>query len=294
MSWSLYRWTWQLDSPLYVGATPAGSLNRCRLYIPARTFWAALTAELARHGNLQNTNSFPNYEEIGDQLQQDCRFTYLYPAQEVKGKWKAWLPRYELCEGLTWQREDHDSPSGAMSNRDFRLRLLHTRASTAIDPLTDTAAEGSLRETECVQTRWRDEAGCDMGPVAFVGYVLAQGHGQVIDQLLPIDVLFIGGDTRYGLGRLRRIDTQRADRIFNQSVALGENDPEFQGTIALAHTKTSANMIGARELLAGWNVGRRWSIAESGAPLWVPGSQLDKQISAAAFRINKTGIWCLE
>ncbi|GIW70798.1 MAG: hypothetical protein KatS3mg102_0340 [Planctomycetota bacterium] len=48
MSWSLFRWTWQLESPLYVGMPPAGSLNRCRLYVPARALWGAVTAEIAR------------------------------------------------------------------------------------------------------------------------------------------------------------------------------------------------------------------------------------------------------
>ena len=48
MSWSLQRWTWLLESPLFVGTTPAGSLNRCRLYVPARALWGAMTAELSR------------------------------------------------------------------------------------------------------------------------------------------------------------------------------------------------------------------------------------------------------
>lgn len=48
MTWSLFRWVWRLEAPLHVGIPPAGSLDRCRLYLPARNLWAALTAALAR------------------------------------------------------------------------------------------------------------------------------------------------------------------------------------------------------------------------------------------------------
>ncbi len=64
MSWTLYRWTWRLESPLFVGAPPAGSLNRCRLYVPSRALWGALTAELAR----RRANASPSYETEGTTL----------------------------------------------------------------------------------------------------------------------------------------------------------------------------------------------------------------------------------
>jgi len=48
MSWTLYRWVWRLEAPLFLGMPPSGSLNRCRLYVPACNLWGALTAELAQ------------------------------------------------------------------------------------------------------------------------------------------------------------------------------------------------------------------------------------------------------
>lgn len=79
MSWSLHRWVWQLEAPLYVGMPPAGTLNRCRLYVPARAIWAAITADLARNGR----NGFPKYAELGKQLREQARFTYLFPAEHL-------------------------------------------------------------------------------------------------------------------------------------------------------------------------------------------------------------------
>jgi len=167
VSWTLYRWTWRLEAPLFVGAPPAGSLNRCRLYVPSRALWGGLTAERAR----RRGNSFPRYETEGTTLHENARFTYLFPA-ECDGKhWRAWLPRYEALDGLVWRREDRqDIEERQLTDRQMRRRLLDTRPSTAIDPDSDSAEEGSLRETECVLPRWRDIE----SPVAFVGYVFPE------------------------------------------------------------------------------------------------------------------------
>lgn len=295
MSWSLYRWTWLLESPLYIGITPAGSLNRCRLYIPARTLWAAVTAELARHQHKDGAATLPRYQEIGEEFRLDFRFTYLYPAEKVRGKWQAWLPRYERDDGLVWRREDHDSPNRAVPNREFRLRLLHTRASTAIEPVTDAAAEGSLRETESVQTRWRDEEGRDAGPVAFAGYVLAKNSGgrNGIKRLEPIESLFVGGDTRYGLGRLKLVSSPQPDsKIFGQPVRLDAEDPIICGSYVLAHTSADGSMCGALEALSGWNVGNLTELGIAGEPLWVPGSKVAQ--GEAGFLIDGMGVWHLK
>lgn len=296
MSWSLYRCTWLLESPLYIGTTPAGSLNRCRLYIPARTLWAALTAELARHEHNDGAATLPRYQGIGKELKRNFRFTYFYPAQEVHGKWQAWLPRYEHGEGLVWRREDHEAGNEAVPNRDFRRCLLHTRASTAIDHLSGTAAEGSLRETECVQTCWCDEEGREAGLVAFVGYVLAKDREgrNGIKRLDPMKSLFIGGDTRYGLGRLKRVGSPQADsKIFGHPVRLDGQDPVVYGSYVLAHTFARGNICGAMEALAGWNAGNWTALGAEEDPLWAPGAMVAGQ-GDRAFRIDEVGIWHLE
>ena len=77
MGWQLYRWVWELRSPLHIGMPPAGHANRCRLYIPAHVLWGALTAELAR---VLKGNSFPEYFyfEVGEALRKKLRLTYLF------------------------------------------------------------------------------------------------------------------------------------------------------------------------------------------------------------------------
>jgi hypothetical protein len=80
VNWRLFRWVWQLEAPLHVGMPPSGSLNRCRLYVPARALWGALTAEVARRAG----NDFPSYAGGWAGHPGDARLTYLYPAEDSR------------------------------------------------------------------------------------------------------------------------------------------------------------------------------------------------------------------
>lgn len=283
MNWTLFRWTWRLESPLFVGALPAGSLNRCRLYVPARALWGALTAELAR----RRENGFPSYETEGTRLHENTRFTYLFPA-ECDGKhWRAWLPRHEERDGLVWRREDQSDSKHDLTNRQMRMRLLDARPGTAIDPDSDSAEEGSLRETECVLLQWRSSG----SPVAFVGYVFLK---QDLPELRDVTALFLGGDTRYGLGRLRRLDMTPASDVFGVRARMSEDVPVIQSRHLLAHAQRSdgvAEIVGSQELLAGWDRTRHdpfHPIAQM--PLWTPGSRV-RDGGVADWEIGENGIW---
>jgi hypothetical protein len=282
VSWTLYRWTWRLESPLFVGALPAGSLNRSRLYVPSRALWGALTAELAR----RRKNGFPSYEAEGTTLRESARFTYLFPA-ECDGKpWLAWLPRYEERDGLIWRREDRPDGKHDLTNRQMRLRLLDARPGTAIDPDSDSAEEGSLRETECVLPQWRSNE----SPVAFVGYVFLK---QDLPELRDLTTLFVGGDTRYGLGRLRRLDMTTASEVFGAGVSLNQDKPMVQSGHLLAHAQPSdrvPEIVGSQELLAGWDRTRTDPFRQiSETPLWTPGSRV-RDGRVAGWAIGEDGI----
>jgi hypothetical protein len=276
VSWSLFRWAWQLEGLLHVGMPPAGSLNRTRLYVPASALWGALTAELSRQ-EAQNGKE-PQYQRVGESLQKDYRFTYLFPAEKVEASWQAWLPIYHEALGLAWSREDQQERP-PVGDRQFRRRLLSTRAGTAIDASTDAAADGSLRETECIEARWRD-GDVGAGPVAMVGYVFLR-TAKAKDKYPPeqrrlhgIDTLFVGGDTRYGLGRLRRVACNLVSprKVFGSDVTIDADVPQIESSTAWAHARVGASLHGALELLGGWDRGSIRSL-DPDATLWQPGSQ---------------------
>lgn len=279
MSWSLYRWVWRLESPLHIGTTPAGALNRCRLYVPARALWGALTAEIARR---QATGNGPQYKEVGEKLKQDVRFTYLYPAEKVGNGWCAWLPRYEEGKGLVWRREDGQV---TLTDRQMRVRLLSTQPGTAIEPSSDTAADSTLREVEYMLPRWRDNA----SPVFLVGYLFLKEQALEKD-FQKIQEITLGGETRYGFGRLERIYLEPARDCFGIATNLAKSQPILQGPeCVLAHTRPEPDGIekGAMEAVLGWDVGMLRPVADA-RPYWVPGSRVNGQRNLA---IRGDGLW---
>lgn len=291
MTWQLYRWVWQLQSPLFVGSTPAGMLNRCRLYIPARTMWGALTAEIARSQNV----GIPNYKEVGVKLKEGVRFSYLYPAELDEKKWRAWLPAYEDKKGLglVWRREGMNDDSSERSDREMRLRLLHTRPSTSINPDTYSAEDGSLRETECIQSFWRTSSS-DLSPVSMAGYLFIRDLS-LLEQVERIRWLFVGGDTRYGLGRLKRVEWSKADKMFNMESYLNEEEaPIIEGDRVLAHSKSSdERMRGAFEVLLGWDRNLHYLSLSDAEPWFVPGSYCEtiEGECKLKWKIESDGFW---
>lgn len=297
MTWEMYRWVWQLRSPLHIGHTPAGALNRTRLYIPARNMWAALTAEIARQ---RAGSSFPNYEDIGRELQEHARFTYLFPAEQVNSRWYAWLPRYEEDDGLRWRREDgKDEP-----DRHFRRRLLHTRPSTAIASGSGAAEEGTLREVECIATHWKPEQGqahSAPSPVAFVGYVFLKNtlpqHLQ--NALKNVREVFVGGETRYGFGHLVLVPCsdqkpwEQAQECFGYEVELNGDMPAVvTPSYLVAHGMLpSENAKGDREAIFQWN----WQMPQTSNQLyWQPGTQIlesKEEELEFVFFIERDGFW---
>lgn len=279
MIWSLYRWTWQLEAPLHIGMPPAGSINRCRLYVPARALWGALTAELAR----SKSGNFPDYPGVGENLRKQTRLGYLFPAERVGSEWKAWLPSYEPGKGLVWKPEGNDT---GLEDRRFRTRLLSTRPGTAIEPESDTAAEGSLRETEIVNAVWREATGVPGSRVAFVGYLFVRNDDtadaadtiRIAGRNVP-DMLQVGGDTRYGFGKLQRLACEPAKDFFGWTVDLSGPDPGVDSPCLLAHADvadgTQSGLQGQQEIMAGWDYGK---LEPKPTVLWQPGSAAGRNV----------------
>lgn len=281
MSWSLHRWVWKLRGPVSVGMAPAGALNRCRLYVPARAVWGAYTAELAQ------TRS-GDFGEVGRHLREQARFSYLFPAERGGGSWRAWLPRFEFDRGLLWAREDDRDGRRSRSDREFRLSLLEARAGTAVAPETDSADDGSLRETECIATRWRVNGTKPGGEVALVGYVFLK-DGVDLD---AVTALFFGGDTRYGLGRADLVSRDGANHLFSTPVCLEGDDPGVESRWVLGHAAASCGMLGALERVAGWDRYQAGLHATREQPLWVPGSRRDNDNAGATrWLLKSDGIW---
>lgn len=285
MTWTALRWVWRLEAPLFVGMPPAGALNRCRPYVPARVLWGAVTAEISRS---RNGESFPDYGKLGWEVALNCRFTYLFPAEKRGNKFLAWMPKFERMRGVQWYCHGGEE---SLSDRDFRRRLLASRPGTAIAPESDSASEGTLRETECINPWWRDSNCQESSAVLLLGYVFLRNNG-FRRQLNNIDTLFVGGDTRYGLGKICRIEWHDLSgdlSVFGKRVHLDGEHPEIQSDIVWGHALDGGQhqiqgMQGVKELLCGWYQGSPWK----GALTWAPGSFLER---TTAWSIDNYGYW---
>lgn len=296
MTWTALRWVWQLEAPLFIGMPPAGTLNRCRLYVPARVLWGAVTSELARL-NGDEKFKFPDYGKFGKEVGENCRFTYLFPAEKTENKYVAWLPEYvghdrkdEGEFGLRWCPYPQGN-SKSLSDREFRQRLLCTRPGTAIAPETNSAFEGTLREMECINPWWHDsdnQGGSNA--TLLLGYVFLRNNG-FRKQLDNINTLFIGGDTRYGLGKMHRArcpDVSDDLSVFERLAILNKEYPGIQSDVIWGHAPEDAvitqGIQGAKELLGGWEQGTPWK----GARAWAPGSSAEQPLD---WVIDSYGNW---
>lgn len=304
MKWELYRWVWRVRSPLHLGTAPAGSLNRTRLYVPAYTFRGALVNVLA--GKLGAGPSA--YQKATQALDSRFRFTYLFPAEREGEEWFTWLPRYdhEKGPGLVWQREDKRDDE-SVPDRRFRMRLLSTRASTAIDPGTDTASDGTLREVEVIHPWFAVEKPREVFLVGYVLYLPGSPGGleaQANREATPVEEevkrylldeggleVFVGGELRYGLGRIELVHRSQATSLWNAQIDLNQKDPVVdKPEFLLAHGFAGSGqkeLKGSLECVAVWdNAPGRGGLKSQGLA-WTPGT-----ISPGLrWRIREDGFW---
>jgi hypothetical protein len=293
MIWTALRWVWRVESPLFIGLPPAGSLNRCLYYLPARAMHGAVTTELARLKGDEKSD-FPDYGKFGHEIGLNCRFTYLYPARQKGDNFLVRLPEYKRKKGLQWCCR---SGGTTLSDRDYRCRLLNSRPATAIAPATDSADDGTLRETECINPFWRESSNTrmQMHPMLFLGYIFLKNNG-FRRQLDSVDKLFIGGDTRYGLGKICRVRWHNLSGdplVFGQPVHLDGESPRIQSRIVWGHALQDEQpqlhgMQGLKTRFGGWEQDHPLK----GALTWAPGSFIEHSAKRSAiWSIDKYGYW---
>ncbi len=303
--WVLYTWTWRVESPVTVGLSPAGSLERCRPYVPARTLAGALQAEVALRGNPDpQNNGIPQYGKIGHEMGIAARFSYLFPAEERDGRFVTWLPEYRDGMGLVWRAvadgrsvAKSDDGSGAreteaLSDREFRRRLLAARGQTAVAPASGAARDATLHELDVINPYWKPaprDAHSAPAPVYLRGfYFLRENHFS--KKLRQIRELRIGGELRNGMGILRLVEGPSQNNAANMLEAWGlalwnagdKTAPVIRAKTILAHApldpkgaRDSRIGRGALEYLRGYHAGELGGVRkhdDAGQLMWTPGS----------------------
>jgi len=301
MNWHLYSLTFRLKSPLHIGFHKVMHLFRTRAYVPAKSFWGALTAKLTR--SLKSSN----YKEVGEFLKNSMRLGYFY----IFDGSKLLVPGY-TDEGLKF---------GDLLQIEFEKRFINTLASTSIDPYSFTAEEGMLHEVEFISPYEIHKDNESQKPVFLKGllWISEKSKEKLVVQISRDDfsiindqtevmfsdlaeMLQIGGERKYGFGQLK---LEELKEVNDQNLAhLGfkgiwkETEDEIKlelkkGDFIWSHVKYSPGLKikGSVEPV----VGRDWSEKGAGRTLesyglcWAPGSIL---IENKTFKITEDfGLW---
>lgn len=265
MTWTNYQVVLRLLTPLHIGQMKLGNVQRTRHYVTGKALWGAFTARLTRDVPTLGGN----YVTVGDRVNTELAFTYFYPAVGEK------------VEPFPWENAD-----------EFAWRYLNTYASTALNYDHNSAAEGSLHETEFIAPTTRDGQAVNL-----VGYIFER-DGCTLPWRDALDRLQLGGERTYGWGRVKQVTCEKAARVWDGwTVGLDNDKPVLraQGDTATLYAHLDARTIDAIQGRVEPLVGRETKDAGAhgrelgGAQTcWMPGATVAKDTSV---QIGAGGIW---
>ena len=212
MKWTAYRLVYQAKSPIHIGWHTLGYIKLTRYYITGKSMWGAMTANLARVLPI-NKKLDEHYKEIGNILMnRDILVSYFYPALDPD---MPLLPRFTQ-DGLKY---------GECTASEFERLFIKSYGQTAVLPESNTAEDETLHESEYIASIVEDNK-----PVCFVGYVFINDDAKNVDDRTIgwddkdirlkdiVKEIFVGGDRKYGWGRLALDSFTTANDMFDFKV----------------------------------------------------------------------------
>ena len=263
MAWTRYKLEFESQSDICIGFQKLGFVQKTRYYIPAKNFWAAMTEAKVCVTVPNRTHS--DYVRIGEEIDKNIRFSYFY----VEENGRRLLP----------------FAHGTIGTDEFERNYVCSTPRTAVDPSSNAAQIGALFEVEYIAAK------TSTGNTRWAGDVYVRDGYDVGEIKKYLAQFSLGGERRYGMGRLRMIDAPSKCAAF----ADGDEDPVLSfhdGQPITAHASVEncrCRIIGEIEMLTGRitkddRPGQEW---EEAIPCWAPGSRL---LSSAQFRIEQKGI----
>lgn len=198
MNWRAYKLIYKACSPIHLGCYTLGYIKLTRPYITGKAMWGAATANMTRtYGRCGKGD----YNEFGTLFKDRIIFSYFFPALDP---YSPLLPCFTE-EGVKY---------GKWSEDEFQSHFLGSSTNTAIEPVSNTAEDESLHESEYIHYKVKEAASGEVRDVFFVGYVFISDDASMRGQAViwqgeagwslrnAIQEIFIGGDLKYGWGRL--------------------------------------------------------------------------------------------
>jgi len=229
---------------IHLGIRGYGVLSETRIFITGQAMWGALTNSYGRskkwsNGDFENNENKEIFEKI----------TCFYPSF-TKNYNGVMLPGFKRGE---FYLEGY-------SEKDFRNEFVDGFISTAIQPMSLTAKDKSLHEMEIILPK-------DKGnekQLYWVGLLWIEEDVKTNFLKEKELEIIIGGDSRYGLGRLK---LERVEEISDEfldkwgiekannlnSISLSKNKDNHRSKICNFLKRDGYNFEGKLELLADFN-----------------------------------------
>jgi len=221
MTYTCYQLKFKAESPIFIGSRKIGIIQQTRRYIPGKTLWGAITASVTRKLiDAGAKYSSALYRDVGKCIEDCVKTTYFYP---MTGSKDILIPRF-IGGGLKYNK---------IPENEFESTFIKSFVSTATVGNRGAAKDESLHETEYVVNMIKSDDGCEQ--VYWTGYlfirscdtgrhslnnhsdfenigVKCDNHSvKLIDALKQ---LYVGGDTRYGFGRLALVSSDISKDAF--------------------------------------------------------------------------------
>ncbi|NLZ54522.1 MAG: hypothetical protein GX892_15535 [Thermoanaerobacteraceae bacterium] len=187
-----YKLLFKQKEPIHIGKGSYGVLSETRIFIPGWTMWGALVNKYARYiGGTKE--DFDKSKELLETI--SCFF----PSFEENGKVQ--FPSYidgQFCLGNKLEE-------------DFRAKFTDTYVSTAIDPISQNAKDESLHEIGIILPKPKN-AMVDK-KLYWVGLLgINNSNDDILSFLEEGLEVVVGGESRYGFGRVELIHKNEVDK----------------------------------------------------------------------------------
>lgn len=257
-----YKFVFKQLTPIHIGQKNYGVLSETRLFIPQWTMWGALVNAYGKTKGGKDADF-----EDGKKLFKDT--TCFFPTLNKEG-----------CQRIFPKFRNGKFYIGNMKEEEFRLKFTDTYVSTSIRPEYIAAKDGSLHETEVILPKGKED-GSQIYWVGLVGIEQSRGK-EFVGFIEQLEGVFIGGDIRYGLGRLKVLQ----DGIFEiNGECLKRWGLDLEGKVLCSgepikkYLKFTPDYIlqkGKLEFVVQYDFSGKIPIVGKNCYLFVPGSEIKK------------------
>jgi hypothetical protein len=209
-----YQLTFQQLQPLHIGAGKWGIVNETAIFIPGQTIWGALVNKYL----IEKGVGGEEFQKIKEKFEKISNF---FPAFSEDGEF--FTPTYQEGEFgylLPPQSGNSSEERRFISESEFRYSFVDTLLQTAIEPGSRRAKDESLHEMDYILPTPKNglPSLSENNPTPSLywkGIIFLEEEGGFLEEGLE---LYLGGDTRYGVGLVRLVKKEALEepRLFKK------------------------------------------------------------------------------